>query len=214
VNSTHIALQPQQQTNLVRSKTFEPIAEINAAHRQAQTCAADAIRHAIRCGELLLESKKGLAHGEFMKWLEVHCIFKYATAARYMKAAKQYSTGVEISSLSSLFASGRPGAKRIDSRPAVSRREVKKHQVETVVVPATSVSIIGSATPPPLSIDVEQAIKLMRASGVPTAVGPYRILKGQVTRLRNQLAQAEEKLAAMESAIITAARECAQSAAS
>ena len=42
-----------------------------------------------------------------MAWVTANCEFQYSTAARYMKAAMQSSTGVEISTLSKIFPSGR-----------------------------------------------------------------------------------------------------------
>lgn len=83
------------------------IAEINEQHRLAANSAKDAVQHAIRCGELLLERKKKLPHGGFSEWITTNCEFAYSTAARYMNAAKQISTGVEIPSLSAVFPSGR-----------------------------------------------------------------------------------------------------------
>jgi hypothetical protein len=86
---------------------------VNAEHALAQSHAEQAIKHAIRCGELLQAKKAELPHGEFGAWIAANCTFKRSTAARYMKAA-QSSTAVEISSLSHLFPSGR------------QRREAKK----------------------------------------------------------------------------------------
>jgi hypothetical protein len=83
------------------------ISEINAEHRLAAGCAKQAVEHAIKCGRLLLEVQAELPHGEFMRWIGTNCNFKQSTASRYMRAAKQFSTGVEISSLSALFPSGR-----------------------------------------------------------------------------------------------------------
>lgn len=80
---------------------------INVEHRLVLQSANDFMQHAIRCGELLLAKKAELEHGEFMPWVKAECEFAYSTAARYIKAANQSSTGVEISSLSQLFPSGR-----------------------------------------------------------------------------------------------------------
>lgn len=82
-------------------------AAINEEYRLARQSATDAIQHAILCGELLAIKKKELPHGEFTPWVSANCEFEYSAAARYMKAAKQSSTGVEFSTLSALFPSGR-----------------------------------------------------------------------------------------------------------
>ena len=80
---------------------------INREHQLAKQSATSAVQHAIRCGQLLAEVKVDLPHGQFGKWIEANCQFEYSTAARYMKAARQISTGVDISSLRHLFPSGR-----------------------------------------------------------------------------------------------------------
>jgi hypothetical protein len=79
---------------------------INREHQLARQHRDSAIEHAIRCGQMLADVKAGLPHGQFGKWIEAHCDFAYSTAARYLKASKQKSTGVEISTLSSLVPSG------------------------------------------------------------------------------------------------------------
>jgi hypothetical protein len=82
--------------------------DINREHNLARNYAETAIKHAVRCGELLTAKKAELPHGSFQAWVAANCEFKYSTAARYMKAAAQISTGVEISTLSEVFGSGEP----------------------------------------------------------------------------------------------------------
>ena len=89
---------------------------IREEHRLALQCRDSAIEHATEAGRLLLMVKQRLGHGEFIPWVEAHCGLKYSTAARYVTAAKQISTGVEISSLRSVFPSGR--LPRTKSSPA------------------------------------------------------------------------------------------------
>jgi hypothetical protein len=89
--------------------------EINAEHRLAAGCAKEAVAHAIKCGSLLLEVKAELKHGELTQWINTNCEFAYSTAARYMTAAKANLSGVEISSLSALFPSGRTKKAEADS---------------------------------------------------------------------------------------------------
>jgi len=59
--------------------------EINEQHRAARTCVDTAVDHAVRCGELLIEQKGRLQHGEFQPWIEANCAFSYKQAARYMQ---------------------------------------------------------------------------------------------------------------------------------
>jgi hypothetical protein len=95
-------------------------AEINDAHQCAQESAANAVEHAIRCGELLLAKQDQLGHGGFHSWIEGNCDFALSTAKRYITAAKKKATGVAVPSLSGIFPSGQPGAKSNTPKGAVS----------------------------------------------------------------------------------------------
>ncbi len=80
-------------------------AEIKALHCLARY---EYARHAIRCGELLLQQKERMRHGGFQKWIEDKCEFAYSTAARYMAAARANLSRGEISDISArLLPSGR-----------------------------------------------------------------------------------------------------------
>jgi Protein of unknown function (DUF3102) len=48
----------------------------------------NSVKHAIRAGELLIEAKSRLQHGEFGSWLEENFKLSRATATRYMKLAE------------------------------------------------------------------------------------------------------------------------------
>ena len=128
-------------------------AAINHEHRMARGLAYSAIEHAIECGVLLLAKKQKMPHGEFMPWIEKHCNFKYSTAARYMKAAAQSSTGVEISvtkHLSYLFPSGRPEVK---SWKKVAKQNGNALQSSTPARrtrgPTLATDLIANAAPAP-----------------------------------------------------------------
>ncbi len=69
-----------------------PAIEINEAHRLARSFAETAVEHAIRCGQLLLEKKAAMRHGEWIPWIEANCEFDRFSAAKYMKAANVAST--------------------------------------------------------------------------------------------------------------------------
>ncbi len=195
-------------------------AEINTAHALATGCAKEAVQHAIRCGELLIEQKKALAHGEFSKWIEIHCAFAYSTAARYMRAAEQNSTGVEISSLSAIFPSGASGAKRrinTDRKTsAVTEVTPARHERELRVVEGDAPLMSGAPSferGPASSVGVDVALKGLKAAVLarqmrsPACVGQLPEARATVTRLRNQLARAELTLAELEKQVLTAYRE-------
>ncbi len=61
---------------------------IRAEHEAAQAAALSAVAHAIRAGELLIEAKAALPHGEFGAWLAVNVSFSERTAQGYMKLAR------------------------------------------------------------------------------------------------------------------------------
>ncbi len=113
--------------------------EINAAHRLARN---EYARHAILCGELLLQQKARVRHGEFQKWIEDKCEFAYSTAARYMAAATAKLSGVEVSKLSGLFPSG---------------RKAERQKTERKVPPSSPIS--AGASP---EITPDQAVELLK----------------------------------------------------
>ncbi len=62
---------------------------IRAEHEAAQTSARQAVAHAIRAGELLLQAKAALPHGEFGPWLTANVEFSERTAQGYMRLARE-----------------------------------------------------------------------------------------------------------------------------
>lgn len=44
--------------------------EINAEHRSCDEALREGLRHALRAGELLIEAKSRVQHGEWGRWLE------------------------------------------------------------------------------------------------------------------------------------------------
>jgi len=60
---------------------------INAEHEAAHGKAREALEHARRCGELLLEAKRVAGHGGWMSWIETNCRFSERTARGYMQLA-------------------------------------------------------------------------------------------------------------------------------
>lgn len=65
---------------------------INNHHDAAQAAAQSAIEHALQAGQLLIEVKASLAHGELTDWITQHCRFSTRTAQAYMRLAKQLPT--------------------------------------------------------------------------------------------------------------------------
>ena len=160
------------------------VEEIRREYELAQTAKQSAIEHAVRCGRLLLAMRARLPYGEFGSWIETRCGIAYSTAARYMTAARRISTGVEISSLSSVFPSGRKANRSREALPAP----------QAPAAPPTDVP----AAPGPNSDDLtlEQATAVIRRQN--NFVRKYgRLLKSEsdalkeVEKLRKELARAE-----------------------
>jgi hypothetical protein len=105
--------------------TADTIAEkINEEHRLAHSAAETAVAHAVRCGQLLIQQRKAMNHGEFMPWVKKNCEFSHATANRYMKAGQNpHAVGI---SLRHLFPSGRkPNGSGAMAVPSLSARPAR-----------------------------------------------------------------------------------------
>jgi hypothetical protein len=63
--------------------------EINTAHDIAIEAAREVIRWSMKAGDLLMEAKGRLAHGEFGPWLRENCKVGERQAQRYMKLARE-----------------------------------------------------------------------------------------------------------------------------
>lgn len=74
-------------TDLVRTED-DLAREINAEHDHVETHKHRTIQHAIRCGELLLEMKQRVGHGNWLAWVEEHFEASERTARNYMVIAK------------------------------------------------------------------------------------------------------------------------------
>ena len=108
-------------------------ASINKAHRLAKESAETAVEYAICCGQLLIEKKEKVPHGEWKPWIKKNCEFKYDAAKRYMKAARQKVTGVPFSTLSQLY--------------GPDKKEHQHIQHETPDLPAGKYSLIYADPP-------------------------------------------------------------------
>ena len=64
------------------------VREINAEHGHVETYKRNTIQHAIRCGELLLEMKQRVGHGNWLAWVREHFDASERTARNYMEIAK------------------------------------------------------------------------------------------------------------------------------
>jgi hypothetical protein len=63
-------------------------ARIKAEHEAVSAALKESVRHAIVAGELLIEAKGKLAHGQWLPWIQDHCTISERTAQLYMRVAK------------------------------------------------------------------------------------------------------------------------------
>ena len=67
-------------------------ARIRSEHEAVSSALKDSVRHAIAAGELLIEAKAQLKHGQWLSWLAKHCVISERTAQLYVKLAKNRAT--------------------------------------------------------------------------------------------------------------------------
>jgi Protein of unknown function (DUF3102) len=63
-------------------------ARIKAEHQAVSEALSESVRHAMAAGELLIEAKDQLQHGQWLPWLRDHCTISERTAQLYMRVAK------------------------------------------------------------------------------------------------------------------------------
>jgi Protein of unknown function (DUF3102) len=67
----------------------ELITRIEAEHAAVGQALQSALAHAIACGELLIEAKRQVKHGEWRPWIEANCKVPARTARHYMALARK-----------------------------------------------------------------------------------------------------------------------------
>ena len=63
-------------------------ARIRTEHDAAAESLRDSVRHSMAAGELLIEAKALVDHGQWLPWLRDHCTISERTAQLYMRVAK------------------------------------------------------------------------------------------------------------------------------
>jgi hypothetical protein len=63
-------------------------ARIQAEHLAVSAALKESVRHAIAAGELLIEAKAKVPHGQWLPWLESHCSISERTAQLSMRCTK------------------------------------------------------------------------------------------------------------------------------
>ena len=65
---------------------------IRAEHDAATIAVRRGLHHAMQAGDMLLEAKQQLKHGQWLSWLEQHCNIPDRTARLYMRLSKRRET--------------------------------------------------------------------------------------------------------------------------
>jgi len=65
-------------------------AQINSAHAQCQQAYNNSLKFAHHAGDLLLEAKSQVAHGEWLPWVNANCNFSERTARVYMQVSRDW----------------------------------------------------------------------------------------------------------------------------
>lgn len=60
-------------------------AEINREHQLCYSVFRTSLEHAMRAGELLVQAKEQVSHGQWLPWVEANCEFARNTATGYMQ---------------------------------------------------------------------------------------------------------------------------------
>lgn len=84
-------VQPNVEGSVMENLSTTVATQINEAHQAACNAAQSAIEHARRAGDLLMEAKAQIPHGEWLPWLAEHCpTVPERTAQAYMRIASRW----------------------------------------------------------------------------------------------------------------------------
>jgi hypothetical protein len=123
-------------------------ARVKIEHQAVAASLKQSVQHAIAAGELLLEAKDQIPHGQWLPWLEQHCGVTPRAAQMYMRVAK-YRAAIElkyedISHLTiadALAALAKPRLPKVRNRDgltlaeALSLTKLKSHPLKDRIIP-------------------------------------------------------------------------------
>jgi hypothetical protein len=79
--------------DLARSNSLTDLAaRIRIEHEATAAALQRRVMHAMAAGDLLIEAKAQLKHGQWLHWLAKHCVISERTAQLYVKLAKKRTT--------------------------------------------------------------------------------------------------------------------------
>jgi hypothetical protein len=105
--------------------------DIEREHQAAYGKAREALEHARRAGELLLQAKAAIGHGAFGKWLTEHISFAERTAQAYMRIASNWpAIEAKSATVAEMTVRGALAAVKNTTRPAAAVTEPVHEPVE------------------------------------------------------------------------------------
>jgi hypothetical protein len=111
----------------------------------------DALRHAIKAGQLLIEAKSLVKHGEWMPWVEEQFPGSHSTANTYMRLAANSQRIANLPTMTEAIAAlAAPQAKPLLNRgPLLDRegQEVTTERLEAAVQELEAVLATGQSMP-------------------------------------------------------------------
>jgi hypothetical protein len=85
----NVASAPSGQTEVATTTPLLELAErIKLEHAEVGTAVKRGVKHAMAAGDLLIEAKTLLEHGQWLPWLAEHCAISERTAQAYMRLAR------------------------------------------------------------------------------------------------------------------------------
>jgi hypothetical protein len=73
---------------LLSNSLTDLAARVHAEHQSCETALRSALKHAMTAGDLLLEAKAQVKHGEWLPWLKEQCSMSDRMAQRYIRLAQ------------------------------------------------------------------------------------------------------------------------------
>ena len=107
-----------------------PAERINSKHLEVKRLELTAKDVAAEVGDMLIEVKQSLPHGEFTKWVEGNCVFNERTAQRYIKVAEVKTTRMSdfkrCNSINEVLELGKPEDSRKNYEPKQPKPKMDK----------------------------------------------------------------------------------------
>jgi hypothetical protein len=141
--SSNITTTPLEGSNYL----IDIAARIKAEHQAVAASLKKGVQYAIAAGELLLEAKEHIPHGQWLPWLEDRCGVTPRAAQMYMRVAK-YRASIEIkyedishlTIADALAALAKPRLPRVQNRrgltltEALSSTKLKSHPLKDKII--------------------------------------------------------------------------------